>query len=121
MLIFLHYPPTTLTPPSPASGRGNVLILPTFVSQADKKLSNLTKIDAVANAWINAGRLLPSIDPVITEVTFLCHTFFRIELHHSKRTGFKSSLTSDTNFWINEDNDGRLMGSTFSELNLMLF
>jgi hypothetical protein len=37
---------------------------------------------------------LLSTDPVITEVTFLRNTFFCIELHHSKMTGFNTSLAS---------------------------
>jgi hypothetical protein len=44
-------------------------------------------MNASANALIDTSRPLPSIDPVIAEVTFFCHFFFRIELHHSKRAG----------------------------------
>jgi hypothetical protein len=61
-----------------------------------KEFSNLSKINASANALIDAGRLFTSINPVIAKVTFFCDPLFRIELHYSKRTGFKAGLASIT-------------------------
>jgi hypothetical protein len=61
-------------------------------------------MDTSADAFVNTGRSLSSINPMIAEVAFLCHTSLRIELHHSKRAGFDTGLTSDTNLWIDEDN-----------------
>jgi hypothetical protein len=61
-------------------------------------------MDTSANAFVNTGRPLSSINPMIAEVAFLCYPFLRIELHHSKRAGFDTGLTPDANLWIDENN-----------------
>jgi hypothetical protein len=68
-----------------------------------KQLLHLAKMDAASNALIDAGRLFPSINSMVTEMTFFSHTFIGIELHNSKRTGLEAGLTTDAGIWINED------------------
>jgi hypothetical protein len=49
---------------------------PALITQLGQEWLNPTKIDALANALIKTGRLLNGINSMITEVTFLCYTFF---------------------------------------------
>jgi hypothetical protein len=74
-----------------------------FASQGVDEFPYLSKMNTSANTLIDAGRLFPLIDPVIAEMTFLRHTFFRIKLHHSKRTDFKTGFTSHASLRINKN------------------
>jgi hypothetical protein len=67
--------------------------IPAVVTAPDRQFPNLTKTDGSANTLINTGRLLTGINAMITEVILLCHTFFWIERHHLKRTGFVDKNT----------------------------
>lgn len=76
---------------------------PTSISQLSEKFLNRPKIHASSNALVDTGRPLTSINSVITEMTFLRDTSFCIELHHSKWACLETSLTSNTGFWIDQD------------------
>jgi hypothetical protein len=71
-------------------------------------------MDAASNALIDAGRPLPSINSMVTEMTFFGHAFHGIELHHSKRTGIKAGLTTGAGFWIHKNDT---VGSLIDGLN----
>jgi hypothetical protein len=68
-----------------------------------EEFPDLAKMDAASKALIDAGRPFPSINSMVTEMTFFSHTFIGIELHDSKRTGLEADLTTDARLWINED------------------
>jgi hypothetical protein len=74
-----------------------------FTSQGVEEFPYLSKMDTSANTLIDAGRPFSLIDPVIAEMAFLRHTFFRIKLHHSKRTDLKTGFTSHTSLWIDKN------------------
>ena len=77
--------------------------LPTAIRPLGEEVLDLAKINAASNAFIDAGRLFPPIDSVVTEMAFFSHAFIGVELHHAERTGFEAGLTTDAGLWINED------------------
>ncbi len=68
-----------------------------------EEVFDLAKTDAASKALVDTGRLFPSIDSMVTEMTFFSHAFMGIELHHSERTGLEAGLTAVANLWINEN------------------
>jgi hypothetical protein len=77
--------------------------LPTAVRPLGEEVLDLAKMDAASQAFIDTGRIFPSIDSLVTEMTFFSHAFRGIELHHSERTGLEAGLATGAGFRINED------------------